>query len=323
MTKRKNLALDRARKQTLWVERTMRWSGLGEARVRELLVIPRTQSFRVNTLKQTSDLVPDILAHPVDWCKHGYSLDKPLGAFTDGRLVQDGHVYIQNAASWLPVLALAPKPGETILDVCAAPGGKSSHIQAITNNQSNLTCNDNSKPRLMKLRHNMDRLGAHATYTLCDATKLLRFSGLNPASFDKILLDAPCSGEGLMTLDDMKLFDSWSVAHIRRLSDLQKKILSESWKLLKPGGTLVYSTCTMAPEENESVIDYFLRKHAEAALRTLDFPLENRFPACSSWNNKPFDHDLSACMRLVPHAQTEAFFVAKLKKTCYSNYIRD
>jgi 16S rRNA (cytosine1407-C5)-methyltransferase len=211
------------------------------------------------------------------------------------------------------VLALNPKCEDVILDVCAAPGGKASHIQAITGNQSKLTCNDNSKPRLNKLQRNMERLGAEATYTLNDATRLSRKFELE--SFDKILIDAPCSGEGLMTLDDMKLFDSWSVAHIRRLSDLQKKILSESWQLLKPGGTLVYSTCTMAPEENEAVIDYLLRKNPEATLETLDFPLENRINALSSWNDKPFTNDLSVCLRLVPGKLTEAFFVAKITKS--------
>lgn len=124
-----------------------------------------------------------------------------------------------------------------------------------------------------------------------------------------------------MTLDDMKLFDSWSVAHIRRLSDLQKKILSESWQLLKPGGTLVYSTCTMAPEEDEAVIDYFLRKNEDARLETVDFPLENRMPALTSWNDKHFTNDLSGCLRLVPGKLTEAFFVAKLTKTPHTTSI--
>ncbi|HMR73014.1 MAG TPA: RsmB/NOP family class I SAM-dependent RNA methyltransferase, partial [Candidatus Saccharibacteria bacterium] len=121
-------------------------------------------------------------------------------------------------------------------------------------------------------------------------------------------------GEGLMTFDELKLFDSWSVAHIRRLSDLQKKILHESWQLLKPGGTLVYSTCTMAPEENESVIDYFLRKHPGASLESLDFAFDNKITALQQWNDKLFANDLSHCLRLLLGELTEAFFVAKLVK---------
>ena len=158
----------------------------------------------------------------------------------------------------------------------------------------------------------MQRLGAEATYMLSDATRLSQ--QLPAESFDKILLDAPCSGEGLMTLDDLKLFDSWSVAHIRRLSALQKKILTNAWRLLKPGGALVYSTCTMAPEENEAVVDYFLRKHPDASLEPVSFDLDNRLPAVSLWNDKPFENDLSPCLRLMPSTSYEAFFVAKLVK---------
>lgn len=243
----------------------------------------------------------------------GYFCDaEMLERVKDSSLVADGKVYVQNAASWLPVLALSPRPDENILDVCAAPGGKASHIQALTNNQSTLTCNDNSKPRLIKLQANMQRLGAEATYMLSDATRLSQ--QLPAESFDKILLDVPCSGEGLMTLDDLKLFDSWSVAHIRRLGALQKNILTTAWQLLKPGGTLVYSTCTMAPEENEAVIDYFLRKHPDAKLEPVSFDLDNRLPALLSWNDKPFQNDLSPCLRLMPSTFYEAFFVAKLVK---------
>lgn len=278
-----------------------------EAAVIALLSTSRTQSLRVNSLKPGFD---SSQMQPVEWCEDGFELPKDYKMSEES--VASGQLYIQNAASWLPVLALDPQPNDAILDVCAAPGGKASHIQAITGNQSKLTCNDNSKPRLVKLQRNMERLGAEATYTLCDATRLSR--SFQPETFDRILLDAPCSGEGLMTLDDIKLFDSWSVAHIRRLSELQKKILHESWQALKPGGALVYSTCTMAPEENEAVIDNFLRKHPDAALQTIDIPLENRIPALTSWNNKLFAYDLSPCLRLVPGELTEAFFVAKLVK---------
>jgi 16S rRNA C967 or C1407 C5-methylase (RsmB/RsmF family) len=307
MTKRKDITEERQKKRLLWLSRTIQVTGYDEETVTRLLSTPRTQSLRVNSLKPgftTTGL------QPVEWCSGGFEL--PHEYVKDEQAVSDGQIYIQNAASWLPVLALDPKPQDIILDVCAAPGGKASYIQAITANQSKLTCNDNSKPRLLKLQRNMERLGAEASYALADATRLSK--KFEPETFDKILLDAPCSGEGLMTLDDMKLFDSWSVAHIRRLSGLQKKILSESWQLLKPGGTLVYSTCTMAPEENEAVLDYFLRKHEDARLEPVDFPLENRIPALSEWNNKPFTNNLSYCLRLEPSKLTEAFFVAKLIK---------
>lgn len=308
MGKRKDISAEREKKRAVWVERTMRVTGLSELAVTKLLSTTRTQSLRVNPLK-AHDAIPE--SEVIAWCENGYELPKSFSR--DDERIERGEIFVQNAASWLPVLALSPGANESILDVCAAPGGKSSHIQAITGNASKLTCNDNSKPRLLKLQRNMERLGAEASYTLCDATRLSRT--FEPETFDRILLDAPCSGEGLMTLDNVKLFDSWSVAHIRRLSELQKKILHESWQTLKPGGTLVYSTCTIAPEENEAVMDYFLRKHPDARLEPVDFPVENKLPALTSWNDKPFENNLSGCLRLLPSKQTEAFFVAKLTKT--------
>jgi NOL1/NOP2/sun family putative RNA methylase len=320
MAKRKDRELIRQRKREQWVDRTGQALGLSKSETEPLLYIRRTQSFRVNRLKASDVSIAglrnrSLLNQPIRWCKSGYALENATERLADGHFLEEGVVYIQNAASWLPVLTLDPQPNEHILDVCAAPGGKAAHIQAITDNGSTLVCNDNSRPRLAKLQANMLRLGATAAYTLHDATKLSRV--FEPYSFDRVLLDAPCSGEGLMTLhpEDAKLFDSWSVAHIRRLSALQKKILHESWQVLKSGGTLVYSTCTMAPEENEAVIDYFLRTHADAELLPITIQLEGRIPTVATWNNKSFTRDLSGCLRLQPSKLTEAFFVAHLRKT--------
>ncbi|MDO4774154.1 MAG: hypothetical protein Q4A37_03465 [Candidatus Saccharibacteria bacterium] len=312
MAKRTNrIAARRQDKRQTWIARTMTWSGRDAADITQLLHTPRTQSLRVNPLR--GGMTPSN-EMAIDWCQNGYTLTNHQDTYADA--VAAGQVYIQNAASWLPVLALDPQPGERILDMCAAPGGKSSHIQAITGNRAELICNDNSRPRLMKLQANLQRLGVKAEYALADATKLSRRDDIG--QFDKILLDAPCSGEGLMTLrrEDEKLFDSWSVAHIRRLSDLQKKLMMEAWKLLKPGGRLVYSTCTMAPEENEAVVAYLLRRHDDAELIAMDAPdLPNRVPAVQSWNGRDFAHDMNACLRLMPGELTEAFFVAKLQKS--------
>lgn len=314
MAKKKDPHAQRQTKQRLWIARTAAWSGLDEAAVKQLLLTPRTQSVRVNPLIE-GDIAPALLQQPISWCPHGYHV--VVGSEGDyDALAQSGRIYIQNAASWLPVLALEPHPGERILDMCAAPGGKSSHIQAIAHNQAHLVCNDNSRPRLMKLQANMERLGARAEYSLADATRPGSLGG--PERYDAILLDAPCSGEGLMTLrpEDTKLFDSWSPAHIRRLSDLQKRLISHAWRLLRPGGTLVYSTCTMAPEENETVVDYLLRRQPDAELAPMNLPeLPNRVPAVAEWNGRAFAHDLSACLRLTPGELTEAFFVAKIHKS--------
>lgn len=312
-----------AQKRQSWIRRTALALNISEEDAEQLLRTPRQQSVRINTLK-TAPVdngrpriisKPEALGRPFAWMPAGYELTCPVADIRDNKAVVSGEVFIQNAASWLPVLALAPQSGDYILDVCAAPGGKTSHIAAITGNQAHITANDNSRPRLAKLHANLDRLDAHVErFTLYDATAIAR--KLEGEQFDSILIDAPCSGEGLMHLDNDKDFATWSVAHIKRLQRLQKRIIAQAWQLLKPGGILVYSTCTMAPEENEAVVDYLLRSHDNATILPFKITgLPNRVPAVQSWNGKDFDSALQHCMRLKPSEQIEAFFVCKLQKT--------
>lgn len=285
-----------------------------------LLQMARMQSVRLNPLRgevsaTAAELTkPGWLGAPYAWAANCYELAVPVAHIRDHELVTSGKVFIQNAASWLPVIALDPRPGEKILDVCAAPGGKTSHIAAITNNQAYITANDNSRARLAKMQANFGRLDVNpAQISLYDATQIGR--KLDGGTYDKILLDAPCSGEGLMQYDRAKDFESWSVAHIKRLSKLQKQILGQAWYLLKVGGTLVYSTCTMAPEENEVVVDYLLRTHPEAQTLPFELQLPNRVPALKSWNDRTFQPQLQQAMRLVPSENIEAFFVCVIRKT--------
>ena len=310
-------------KQQQLVDRTAIALNISTDEARQLLSIGRKQSVRLNTLRADATTFTrwqrenNLLLPAFTWMKEGYKLnDEQVITLRDSSLNNDGALYIQNAASWLPVLALNPQPGESVLDVCAAPGGKTSHIAAHSHNQAFITANDNSKARLHKLQANTARLGVeNIEYSLHDATRL-SFK-MPDMQFDKILLDAPCSGEGMMTLDNRKDFESWSVAHIKRLQQLQKKLIIQAWALLKPGGTLVYSTCTMAPEENEAVVDYLLRRNDDAELAELPGfmqELENRSPAVLSWNNKPYNEALRATLRLKPSADIEAFYVAKLTK---------
>lgn len=268
----------------------------------------RQQSVRVNTLK--SD---DVRAHPIDWAPNCYWLDTDKAELSHSDAAEEGRIYIQNAASFIPPLVLDPKPQERILDMCAAPGGKSSHIAAITSNKAELWVNDNSRTRLNRMLTNFGRLGVKPQNTTLYSIDSLKRQ-LPNEYFDKVLLDAPCSGEGMIDIDDPKALDHWSVAHIKRLQRIQKKAITTAWDLLKPGGTLVYSTCTIAPEENEAVVDYLLRKREGSRLLPIELPLPNRIPAVKTWNNKTFAHDLSDCLRLAPSPRIEAFFVAHIRK---------
>lgn len=318
--RRKTLEDKLPQKRAAWIERTVKVLQMPQSDVAKLLATERRQSLRINPLtgsdaETTLQALEDLGWHGTQypWMPEGYTIESDLEAVRDSALVATGEVFIQNAASWLPILALDPQPGETILDVCAAPGGKTSHLAAKTHNQAHIWANDNSRARLAKLQANMTRLHAKVdTYTLYDATMLSK--KLANQRFDKILLDAPCSGEGLMSIHRDKDFASWSVAHIKRLQQLQKRLLGQAWQLLAPGGTLVYSTCTMAPEENEAVVDYLLRTHHDATILPVNLRLENRVPTVKSWNGKAYDQAIDGAMRLAPSPEIEAFFVCKLRK---------
>lgn len=317
MAKRNSKETKRQEKADLLIARTAQILGISLDEARRRLSIPLSQSVRINSLKASqasTTLAMESLGwhgEPFAWCNEGLSIAEGFIELRDSELIKNGNIYLQNSSSWIPVVLLDPQPNETVLDICAAPGGKTSHIAARMQNKGTLVANDNSRPRLMKLRQNMERLGANAEYTLYDATRLSH--ALEGQLFDKILLDAPCSGEGLINLSDIKTLDTWSVAHIRRLATLQKRLISEAWRLLKPGGTLVYSTCTIAPNENEDVISWFLSRTNNATVAPTQLAIDN-WPRVLAWNDRQFDPRVKGAIRIAPGTGDEAFFACALIK---------
>ena len=310
------------KKRAAWIERTGQALQMSQAEVETLLETPRKQSIRINPLKgdpgETSKALMDegIIGELFSWAPLCYELEKSVTDIRDNPLITDGYAFIQNAASWLSVLALDPKQGEAILDVCAAPGGKTSHIAALCDNKAAIWANDNSRPRLAKMQQNFDRLNVqNVNLTLFDSRYLVK--KLGDQLFDRVLLDAPCSGEGMMTLSRDKDFTTWSVAQIKRLQQLQKQLILQAWQLLKPGGRLVYSTCTMAPEEDEAIVDYLLRKVDDAhviSLGKFGSELPNIVAPVTSWQTREYDPEVLKCLRLKPSDTIEAFFVCAIEK---------
>jgi 16S rRNA C967 or C1407 C5-methylase (RsmB/RsmF family) len=202
----KNPTEKRILKKQALIARTALVLGVTPTEAESYLRTPRHQSVRLNPLKGDVHETEQQLAAagwhgtPISWMPHGMASADPIEAARDSSAVQEGRAFIQNAASWLPVAVLDPQPGEAILDVCAAPGGKTSHIAAMAHNQAHITANDNSRIRLNKLIANLQRLGIDGVETtLYDATQIAK--KMAGQQFDKILLDAPCSGEGMMHLD--------------------------------------------------------------------------------------------------------------------------
>lgn len=269
-------------------------------------------SIRTNTLKITPSKLKERLIwkgfalEESEWDSIGFIVKKQpfsLGSTTEHL---SGMYFIQSQASWLPVIALDPKPEEIIVDLAAAPGGKATHIAQKMKNKGVLFCIDISRERMRSLRSNLSRCGVINNITIrMDGTELHKL-GLK---VDKILLDAPCSGEGLMAIDK-KRRTARSLEDIKRMAKLQKELLSEAILSLKEKGTLVYSTCSTAPEENEEIIDWAIKEYP---VKIEDLSFENTSPGLVTAFNKEFDQNLKKTVRLFPHKNgTEGFFVAKL-----------
>lgn len=224
-----------------------------------------------------------------------------------------GYYYVQELSSMMPIIALQPKPNELVLDLCAAPGSKTTQASALMNNQGTIIANDNKLDRIQILASNLERCGCmNVIVTRNDGVQLCeRLARLN-MKFDKILLDAPCSAEGNIRSNPKTLL-MWNIKMIEKLSRMQKKLALSAFQLLKEGGEMVYSTCTHAPEENEAVVDFLIRNF-NAKVEKVNLPLKYR-KGITSWQNGKFDEQISSACRIYPQDNdTEGFFIVKIKR---------
>lgn len=222
-----------------------------------------------------------------------------------------GYYYIQEISSMLSVLAMNPKPSEFILDLCASPGSKTTQIAAKMQNHGTLIANDLKIDRIKILSSNLERCGVtNCIVTKNDAISLSNKISKSNFRFDHILLDAPCSGEGTLR-SSPKTFEIWNEKIILKLSRQQKKLIAFALKCLKTRGTLIYSTCTHSPEENESVIDFALRNFP-IKIESISLPLKCR-SGITAWNNEKYNEEVEKCCRIYPQDNdSEGFFVAKI-----------
>ena len=219
-----------------------------------------------------------------------------------------GLIYPMTLSSALPVYALDPRPGEIILDLCAAPGSKTTQIAQLTEDQAIVVANDKRLDRVTALVANLRRLGVASVVTTVYRGEQFPLA----MSFDKVLVDAPCSGEGRYRkgYEGELLFQKEGHTN---LPAIQKGLIVRAYDLLKPGGVLVYSTCTINPEENEAVVDYLLRKR-QAEVLSWEAPLPS-CPGITEWEGRPFHPDLVKAKRFYSHRiGAVGFFVAKLRR---------
>ena len=250
---------------------------------------PKTTGLRVNTLKISKEDLLNLNLYNLDqipWAKEGFYYNEEVDRPGKSPLHEAGAYYLQEPSAMSVVPKLDVQEDEKILDMCAAPGGKSTYILSKLNNTGLLVSNEINPTRIRALGENLERFGAkNCIITNTDSNNLRKvFTGY----FDKIVIDAPCSGQGMFRKDEVAITD-WSYAKVLECQSIQREIIRDGYEMLTNGGTLVYSTCTFAKEENEDVINEFISEYPNAKLIIME--------------------------RLWPHkVKGEGHFVAKIQK---------
>lgn len=270
--------------------------------------VKRKVTFRVNTLKANSNDVAKILEKSkIEYKKVPFYSDAFIienvreNEIRNLDIYKNGEIYMQSLSSMLPPIILAPKENMDILDMTAAPGGKTTEIAAIVQNKARITAIEMNKIRAEKLKYNLEKQGASSVYVLeQDARKIDDFF-----SFDKILLDAPCSGSGIIDVNNPKLEKIFTKELIKKSVKTQIALLNKAINILKKGSNMVYSTCSILEEENEKVIESVL-KTGKVEIEKIAFPGIEELPLLPT--------NINGTLCVMPTEEYEGFFVAKLKK---------
>jgi len=265
--------------------------------------VERYTTLRINTLKTTKEYIINILKEnnilyeEIDWYPNALViLNKKEEDITKLSIYEEGLIYLQSLSSMIPPLVLNPKPNTQVLDMCAAPGGKTSLLATITNNNIMITAIEKNKIRYERLKYNLEKQGVKKYSVLnIDSNTLNEYM-----KFDYILLDTPCSGSGTYNINNIKLEDNY----LNKLNKIQEELLNKAITMLKKDSILVYSTCSIYKEENEYIINKVLNKHKDIEV----LPIEE-------YNNLPLlNTTIKGSICLYPNKYYEGFYIIKLIK---------
>jgi NOL1/NOP2/sun family putative RNA methylase len=270
------------------------------------------KSLRINTLKTNEAELKKRLEkkgvrlEKIPFTKDGYFYDAKFSLGSTPEYLQ-GYYYLQGAASQVPAEELGPKPGELVLDMAASPGSKTTQLAAWMKNEGTIVALDTDRKRLQSLQNNLERLSVKNVITQKKDARHAQDLGM---LFDRVLLDAPCSGNFCIEQD---YFAKRTLNDLHQRSKLQKELLGAALKVLKPGGVLIYSTCSLEPEEDEMVIDWGLSNYP--GIRVAELKTKIGEPGTTDAFGKPLHGEISLTRKFWPHRTgTEGFFIAKLVK---------
>ncbi|MCH8003731.1 MAG: NOL1/NOP2/sun family putative RNA methylase [Nanoarchaeota archaeon] len=300
-----------------FIERYEKLTNFNEFKKYSLSFLRR--SIRVNTIKiSINDLKKRLeknwALEQIPWCNEGFYIEHIKKERRDiGNLIEHplGYFYTQEAASMIPPIVLEPKENDIVLDMAASPGSKTTQLASIMKNKGLLIANDYTTKRIKPLSLNIQRCGI----TNCIITLMQgQWFKKSNIEFDKILVDAPCSGTGTIR-KSLKTLRIWNPNMVKRLSITQKQLIETAFNILKQNGTLVYSTCSLEPEENEAVVDFLLNKYENAELEEIRLSNIKRSEPILEFENNKYNGEIKKCLRIWPQDNdTEGFFVAKIIK---------
>jgi NOL1/NOP2/sun family putative RNA methylase len=283
------------------------------------LARPPPVFLRINTLKIAVSLglarlaTLGIEAAPLPWFPEGCRVTGATNRFAGSLEHVLGYFYMQEGASMIPPVALKPALHDRVLDLCAGPGSKTTQMAQMMKNQGAIVANDYKLQRVVSLSHNLETCGVMNTLTLYQDGMLL--PKMLSLRFDRVLVDAPCTASGQLRSKrpSWRLTDS---QHMGKLQTIQKRLLTAGFRCLKPDGSLVYSTCSLNPEENEEVVQHLLQEMPEAKLVEPRIPGLVSHPGLIAWNNRQYAESMKLCRRIYPHDNdTDGFFLALVKSS--------
>lgn len=268
----------------------------------------RKVTFRVNTLKTSIEKVEEVLKNnniefeKVSWSDVAYIVKNVReDTLKELEIYKKGEIYLQSLSSMLPPIVLEPKENTDILDMCAAPGGKTTELASLTNNNANITACELNKIRIEKLKYNIEKQGATSVYIMQEDSRRIN----DFFSFDNILLDAPCSGSGTLNVEDVNLEKTFTEKLIEKSQKSQLELLNKAVKILKQGQEMVYSTCSILNVENEEIVSKILKNNKVEIV-----PIE--FEGKEELTLLPTKIDGTLCV--MPTEFYEGFFIAKIRK---------
>ena len=268
----------------------------------------RKTTLRINTIKSNIEEIKNELEkekieyETVKWSKEALIIkNADEKTIQEMEIYKNGKIYLQSLSSMLPPIILEPQEGTDILDMAAAPGGKTTQIAAITNNKAHITACEKNKIRAERLKYNVDKQGATCVFIMPKDSRFID----DFFSFDQILLDAPCSGSGTLDYNDANVEKYFTEQLIERSSKTQKTLLSKAIKLLKPGHEMVYSTCSILDCENEDVVSSVI-KNGNIEIVPINFEGMEELPILPT--------KISGTLCVKPTELYEGFFVAKIRK---------